>query len=192
MQFDFQFGKCFICNDDCGMDQACSQCMRKLSYGEVVAPVIPTEVVEPVCSYCNKITPLIEGRYEFGIRYCLNHKTQAQEDMRKYLIVKKLVFSEHIRNRFPEVYSVLMNGIPIRRTNGKLDNGWKLDNQKMISKNDDFGWVICLFKMDSSLNKIVKNIPISMILEDMAYSVYFKLLIQRLLSSLEKGFYNIE
>ena len=189
MQFDFQFGKCFICNDDCGMDQACSQCMRKLSYGEVVASVIPTEVVEPVCSYCNKISPLIEGTYEFGIRYCLNHKTQAKGDMIKYLIAKQLVFCHDIKTMFPEVYSVLINGIPIRRSNGKLDNSWKLDNLKMISKNDEFGWIICFYKLDSSLNKIVKKIPLTMLIEDMAYSAYFKLLLQRLLRRLEKGFY---
>ena len=191
MQFDFQFGKCFICNDDCGMEQACGQCMRQLSCGEVVAPVIPTNTTEPVCSYCNNITPLIEGRYDFGIRYCLNHKNQAQNDMKKYLILKNLVFVEDVRIKFPDVYSALNTGIPIRRTNGNLDSNWKLDKQKMILKNE-FGWVISFYKLDSSLNKIlVKNIPLSIFIEDIAYSTYFKLLIKKLLFSLEKGFYNL-
>lgn len=191
MQFDFQFGKCFICNDDCDMNQACSQCMRKLSYGEIIASVIPSNTTEPVCSYCENITPLIEGRYEFGIRYCLNHKTQAQNDMKKYLIQKQLVFSDDIKESFPDVYSILNNGIPLRRTNGKLDINWKLDKQKMIAKNDEFGWVLCFYKLDHSSNKIVKNIPLSILIDDIAYSNYFKILVKKLLNRLEKGFYNL-
>ena len=191
MQFDFQFGKCFICNDDCDMNQACGPCMRKLSCGEVVASVIPTNTPEPICSYCENITHMIEGRYDFGIRYCLKHKNQAQNDMRKYLIKKQLVFPDDIKESFPDVYSVLNNGIPLRRTNGKLDNNWKLDKEKMISKNDEFGWVICFYKLDNRLNKIVKNIPLSIFIDDIAYSICFKLLVQSLLNRLEKGFYNI-
>lgn len=192
MQFDFQFGKCFICNDDCGMNQACGQCMRKLSFGDVVASVIPTDINDPVCSYCENVTSLIEGRYDFGIRYCLNHKTQAKKDMKKYLIEKQLVFSDDLKESFGDLYSIFNSGIPLRRTNGKLDNNWKLDKQKMISKNDEFGWVICFYKLDRNSNKIVKNIPLSIFIDDLAYSVYFKLLIKRLLTRLEKGFYMID
>ena len=191
MQFDFQFGKCFICNDDCDMNQACGPCMRKLSCGEVVASVIPTDTQEPICSYCENITHMIEGRYDFGIRYCLNHKTQAQNDMRKYLIKKQLVFPDDIKESFPDVYSFLNSGIPLRRTNGNLDVNWKLDKQKMISKNDEFGWVMCFYKLDRNSNKIVKNIPVSILMDDIAYSSYFKLLIKTLLKRLENGFYNL-
>ena len=101
------------------------------------------------------------------------------------------VFVEDVRIKFPDVYSALNTGIPLRRTNGNLDSNWKLDKQKMISKNDEFGWVVCFYKLDRSLNKIVKNIPLSIFIEDIAYSAYFKLLIKKLLFSLEKGFYNL-
>ena len=190
MQFDFQFGKCFICYDDCGMNQACGQCMRKLSCGEVLASVIPSNRTEMICSYCENITQLIEGRYDFGIRYCLNHKTLAQNDMKKYLIKKQLVFSEDIKDRFPDLYSILDTGIPIRRTNGKFDNNWKIDKQKMISKNDELGWIICFYKFETSSNKLVKNIPLLFLIDDVAYNVFFKLLLKNLLKVLEKGFYN--
>ena len=192
MQFDFQFGKCFICNDDCDMNQACGPCMRKLSCGEIVASVIPTNISDHVCSYCENITHLIEGRHEFGIRYCLNHKTQAQKDMKKYLIEKQLVFSDDLKESFSDLYSIFNSGISLRRTNGKLDNNWKIDKQKMISKNDEFGWVICFYKLDRDSNKIVKNIPLSIFIDDIAYSGCFKLLIKRLLNRLEKGFYMID
>ena len=128
MQFDFQFGKCFICNDDCGMEQACGQCMRQLSCGEVVAPVIPTNTTEPVCSYCNNITPLIEGRYDFGIRYCLNHKNQAQNDMKKYLILNCEYDNDIINYNGDELLEKINEYICLKNFNIIISN----DNNKNL------------------------------------------------------------
>jgi hypothetical protein len=200
MEFDFEIGKCFMCKEDCGASQACSSCMRKISLDEIYISVKPKcyskRDSDEECAYCNITSPFIEGNLECGIRYCINHKSQAQLDMKSWLITTNSVFIKDIKIRYPELYRILENGIPLTRSTGSFDSDWKLDKTKgIITKDKNVGWIIsfCKFNIGNQstfYNKLIKHIPISMFINEPSYNVFFKSMIERLKRRLEKGFYN--
>jgi len=201
IDIEFEVGKCFICKDDCGSSQACSSCMRKLSQDEIHIPVKPKSYSKLVrenieCAYCPVMTSLIEGVFECGIHYCIDHKKQAQNDMIKWLIKSNSVFIKDIKMIFPDLYKVLENGIPLRRSSGLFDSDWKLDKTKVILHKDfNVGWVITFYKFKLEhqnyyANRIVKHIPISILIEEQSYSILFKNMLIKLKKILDNGFYN--
>ena len=201
IDIEFEVGKCFICKDDCGSSQACSSCMRKLSQDEIHIPVKPKSYSKSVrenieCAYCPVMTSLIEGVFECGIHYCIDHKKQAKNDMIKWLINSNSVFIKDIKMIFPDLYKVLENGIPLRRSSGLFDSDWKLDKTKVILHKDfNVGWVITFYKFKLEhhsyfAQRIVKHIPISILIEEESYSILFKNMLIKLKKILDNGFYN--
>ena len=197
-QLDYELGKCFICNDYSGSSQACSSCMRKLTLNETHIPMEPKSYSEEdndSCAYCQTITSFIEGRIDLGIRYCISHKSQAQTDMKTWLIANDCVFMKDVKSLYPELYRILENGIPLRRSTGSFDNDWKLDKTKGIMKKDKIvGWSItfCKFNIVNQsffANKIIKRIPISIFIDDPSYSIFFRSMMKRFKKNLDKGFY---
>lgn len=201
MEIDFQFGKCFICHDDSGASQACFSCMRKLSLGEETKPlpVKPKSYINDTdmqCGYCNTITSFIHGNIDFGIRYCFSHRDIAERDMKNWLISKNLVSIVDFKAEYPDLYRILVNGIKLRRSDNRIDSNWKIDNTKLIHKHPKFGWTLSFYKYEPSTeynsvgSKITKNIPILNFLNDDAYGLFFKNMIENLHNRLENGFYN--
>ena len=202
IDIEFEAGKCFICKDDCGLSQACSSCMRKLCQDEIHIPVKPKSYLKSIrenieCAYCPVMTCLIEGVFECGIYYCIDHKKQAQNDMTKWLIKSNSVLIKDIKTRFPDLYRVLENGIPLRRSSGLFDNDWKLDKTNgFLQKDSTVGWVITFYKFKLEhhsyfAQRIVKHIPISILIEEESYSILFKNMLFNLKKRLENGFYNL-
>jgi len=196
MEYNFQFGKCFICNDDCGTNQSCSSCIRKLSIEEIYLSSKPInqDNSDLSCAYCSNISFFIEGSYELGIRYCIKHKSYALKDMKKWLIQNNYVLLKDIREKYSDLYKILCKGIPLKRSSGKIDYNWKLEKtQNFIVKNNEFGWVIIFSKFENNSSfftkKIVKQIPINFLLNDLEYNIYFKSMIKKLKDKLEFGFY---
>lgn len=203
MQFDFEFGKCFICKNECDIkSQGCDSCMREISLNETYISVCPKSYGDNdfSCGYCQVLTPFIEGHFDIGIRYCLKHKSQAQNDMRKWLIKNNCVFLKDIKLEYRELYKILENGIHIRRSSGTIDNGWKLDKVKSLIKKSNLGWSLTFCKYDIPdsdskspffSNKIFKNIPILFLIDDPSYNRIFKDMLSDLENRLENGFYLI-
>jgi len=200
IDIEFEAGKCFICKDECDTSQCCHSCMRKLSLNETHIPVNPKSYTKDPddysCGYCESKTPLIEGHFDLGIRYCTNHKIHSQIDMKKWLIKNNSVFLQDLKTKHRDLYRILENGIPLRRSSGIIENGWKIDKTKiLITKKKDISWILtfCKFDINNSSyfsNKILKNIPISFLLEDPFYIPIFKYMLKELEKKLENGFYN--
>lgn len=199
MDTEFQFGKCFICNDDSGVSQACSSCMRNLSLDKIHIPAKPKSYgndSDMVCSYCNTATPLVRGTNHFGILYCYRDKDKAEKDMKNWLIFNNSVLSCDLKSEYPDLYRILINGIKLRRSNQMIDYNWKFDNSKRIYKDPIFGWILYFYKYEGESqsnsigNKITKKISILTLLNDDIYGVFFRNMIDKLYTRLENGFYN--
>jgi hypothetical protein len=201
MEFDYEIGKCFICNDDCGVSQGCKTCMRKLSLNEIYISAQPKSYSvenDIYCAYCQCPSSLIEGSFDFGIRYCFDHKIQAQTDMKKWLITNNCILIQDIKERHKDLYRILCNGIPVMRSSGLIDNDWKLDKSKiLVMKDKKVGWVLTFVKFEVSnqsnslfTNKITKNIPISFLIDNQIYHIYFNSMLKKMEKSFDIGFYN--
>lgn len=201
MELDFEIGKCFICKDYCGASQACSSCMRKISLDETYESVNPksysSKEDDMICAYCPIKSQFIEGHNDFGVCYCMNHKSQAQLDMKKWLIKTNSVFIKDIKTRYSELYRVFENGIPLRRSTGSFDNGWKMEKTKgLVIKDKNAGWIITFYKFNTQqqsnfcTSKLTKNIPLSNLINEPSYNSFFKNMLKRLEMRLELGFYN--
>ena len=105
--------------------------------------------------------------YNFGLRHCEKHKAAGERDCRAYMYREGMVrFKDAMKHAcfqaFVRHLEELPNGFPVRRSNGELQNGWKL--QKEITRIDPIFvlkirgfWAITVEK-DMTIQK---NIPLT-------------------------------
>jgi len=116
-------------------------------------PIIPYSLVmcPMACSICGK--KMSDGAYSahvsrlFGIQHCEEHGAQAERNVCAYMHKNKVVrmADTYTHPQIKPLFDILRSGVSIKRSNGMMDPGWKIEDDpfstpNLIRQQEDGGW----------------------------------------------------